>query len=144
MLDSLNADSKSGHVIIAGCESEAEAMAAMRWLWPVLFRPGQHDPVMLVCDARDCDAARAAPITNPDAAPRWGVFDTASFDHAEPVCHVIGGRYGLIVLADEAQAGAAIRALSGLITQVVLIPPGDPLMLPFSRSLAAFGLAPRP
>jgi hypothetical protein len=143
MLDTAKLDTMTRHIIIAGCESEAEALAAMRWLWPVLVRHGQPDPVMMICDTRDCDAARAAPVANPDSPPRWEDFDTAIFDHAEPVCHVLGGRHGLVVLADDAdRAQQAIRALTGLASRLVRIPPDDPLMVPFNKSFAAMGVLP--
>jgi hypothetical protein len=57
-----------------------------------------------------------------------------------------------VVLADDAdQAEQAIRALTGLASRLVRIPPGDrlvrippgdPLMVPFNTSFAAMGVMP--
>jgi hypothetical protein len=140
MLSSATFETRYGHVLIAGCDSEAEALAAMRWIWPVVDAPDAPPPMLVVCDTRDCAAARAAPVNDPHLPPRWDQFDTAVFDHAEPVCHVLGGRFGLILLADADRTDRAARALAGISACLVCIRPGDPLMAPVNRTFAAFGL----
>ncbi|MCB1381276.1 MAG: hypothetical protein KDK89_23325 [Alphaproteobacteria bacterium] len=130
----------TGTIIVASCVSLPDARATLRWIAPLVAEWPAQAVGIWICDAVDCEDARAAQITDPSAEPQWRRVDASDFDGDGTVCQMLSGKLGLVILTHETIAAQLLRALEGLVAGLVCISTSDPLAKPFKKSFASFGV----
>lgn len=126
-------------LVVANCGQLPECRAMLRWVMPVLQEWPETAWTVWMCDATDCEHVQAALMDTLEAVPKWQDVDTSSFDHDNPICRMLEGNAGLIVLAHDVIARAVLRTLDGLVSGQICISTSDPLVMPLRRSFASLG-----
>lgn len=137
----LHPSAPAGHaIIVAGCESLAETKAMVRWILPVLQEwPGAAWHIWMA-DATDCSEIKAAKVNETTEDPDWRPVTHHTTDPSDAVCSILGGRAGLVIMAHNVIAAAALRGLEGLVSAMTSFSASDPLAKPFKKSFASFGV----
>lgn len=134
-----SAGQTSDAIVIAGCDSLADSLAMSRWLNSELSQWPRGSWQFWITDASDCAAVRAARIEDPAHDPQWRVVTPKAMAPGHVVCRIMGGRCGLVILATEDAAAAAMRGLAGLVSGLTCFPANDPVAAPLRKSFASFG-----
>lgn len=129
----------SGAIVVAGCNSLADSLAMSRWLWSELKEWPRAAWQCWIADASDCSSVRAARIKGPEDELEWQKVATNGIGPRHAVCQVIGGRCGLVVVATDSAAHAAIRGLAGLVSGLTCIAANDPIAAPLRNTFASYG-----
>ena len=93
-----------------------------------------------ITDASGSSGLRAAKIDDPRENLKWQSVPAKGIDAGHAVCRIIGGRSGLVILASDGIAAAAVRGLSGLVSGLTCFPASDPLAQPITKSFASYGV----
>ncbi|WP_373503446.1 hypothetical protein [Aestuariivirga sp.] len=128
-------------IVVARCESVAEALAMSKWVLPVLEEWPDVTWSLWIADATDCARLRAAKIGLETAAPEWQPISYEPLSPSDAVCAMLGGHAGLVLLAYHVVSDEAVRSLDGLVSRLTCFPSSDPLGASLRKSFAALGVS---
>ena len=127
-------------IVAARCATLADARAMTRWVMPVLQEWPRGAWYMWLVDANDCRALQAARMTGDDPEFQWRDIER---DHKAPrdsLCALLGGHFGIVILAHHLIAAEAARSLDGLVSHLTRFAADDELARPLAKSFASFGI----
>lgn len=128
-------------IVVARCETLADAEAMARWLLPILKDWPPSAWHFWLIDATGCEQVKAAKVNAAVTALEWRDVERDAVAKQDAVCGLLGGHYGLVVLAHHVVAAAAIRNLDGLVPRLTSFAATDPLAVSLRKPFAAYGIA---
>ena len=126
--------------VVARCETLSDVRAMSRWILPVLQQWPSAAWHMWIADVTDCAALKSARIAANGQQLEWRNVERDGPSPQDSLCGMLGGHYGLLILAHHLIAADAARGLDGLVSQLIRFAANDPLVKPLAKSFAAYGV----
>jgi hypothetical protein len=127
-------------IVAARCENLGDTQAITRWILPVLQEWPQGAWYLWQVNASDCAALQATRITAEDCEIQWQVVACDAEPPQDDVCRLLGGHFGIVILAHHLVAAEAARKLEGLVSHLMRFPASSEFAKPLARSFASFGV----
>ena len=128
-------------IVIARCETVAEAVAMSKWVLPVLEEWPDVAWNLWIADASDCARLRAARIEAETGAPAWIPVQYEPLTPTDAICAMLSGHAGLVLFAYHVVSDQAVRSLDGLVSRLTCFPSSDPMGTSLRKSFAALGVS---